>query len=390
MPIKGLTNQPVSFPEIGRLHKGGKKTDPKRPGPDLTYFRMANISDQDDVEAAFAAAYGPEPRVVNVLLPFRTVDENWDAWQEEYVAGGLVHRCDGETMVRWRKPNGDYSDDPLPCPYAAGDKQRTADRPGCVPEGRLRIVIPELKRLAYVTVSTHSKNDIAHIDSQLRALAGDEDRPRDLRGIPLILYRRPYNVSTPEVYPKDHPQAGQRTGRRVRRVKWLLSIEVAPTWAALLFDAQQRAALPGASERLALPAGDVIDSVTGEIIIPAEELPGDEYVDEDEGDEESPAPSTSAPVRPATPPPAAKPPASNVKPAAVNTGAWAKAAAEVAAAHPYYNTADGKTNFHHMLGVAAKAGYTNVTDANLQDVISELIAHAVANAEPAPDLAPGN
>ena len=400
MPIKNLTNQPVSFPEIGRLHKGAKKTDPKRPGADLTYFRMANISDQDDVEAAFAAVYGSEPRIINVLLAFPTVDENWDAWQEEYVAGGLVHRCDGETMVRWRKPNGDYSNEPQPCPYASG-KQRTRERPGCVPEGRLRIIIPELKRLAYVTVSTHSKNDIAHLDSQLRALAGDA--PRDLRGIPLILYRRPYNISTPETYPKDHPQAGQRTGRRVRRVKWLLSIEAAPTWTALLFDAQQRAALPGAGGRLALPSGDVIDGATGEIIAPEEELLG-EWLDEEEGDEERPAQE----AQPPSPKPNGKCPicqatgdahapwckevdgkrvdtrqAEPPKPATVKTGGWQSALERLAAAVPYY-AKDGRPDGYHALGVAGKLGYREVTAENLDEVLDGLSQYARDKSGPAP------
>jgi len=406
MPIKHLTNQPVSFPEIGRLHKGGKKTDPKRPGPDLTYFRMANISDDDDVETAFAAVYGPEPRIVNVLLPFRTVDENWDAWQEEYVAGGLVHRCDGETMVRWRLPNGDYSNEPRPCPYATGDKVRTAERPGCVPEGRLRIVIPELKRLAYVTVSTHSKNDIAHLDSQLRALPA-----RDLRGIPLILYRRPYKISTPETYPKDHPQAGQRTGRRVRRVKWLLSIEASPTWTALLFDAQQLAALPGASDRLALPSGAIVDGATGEIVSPEEELPGD-WSDEEEIEEEESRETTPPPA----PAPAPKPvpgngkcpvcqatgdkhapwcqdpagdgrrfdarPKTNGKAAVVKAAGWSAAATALAASCPYYQNPDGSPNFYRMTGGALKhARVEIITDANLSDVISALRAHAADEAE---------
>ena len=40
MPIKGLTNGEMDFPEIGRLRKGAPKTQADRPGKDLTYFRF--------------------------------------------------------------------------------------------------------------------------------------------------------------------------------------------------------------------------------------------------------------------------------------------------------------------------------------------------------------
>lgn len=70
----------------------------------------------------------------------------------------------------------------------------------------------------------------------------------DLRGIPLILRRKPREISTPEI--KD----GKRTGKRMRRAKSLITIEAKPAWVALQLAAQQQAALPSTG-MLMLPDG---------------------------------------------------------------------------------------------------------------------------------------
>lgn len=270
MPINGLTNRPPSFPEIGQLRKGAPKPNEKQPGKDLTFFRFT--SDIPEVQAAFDAAYDGEPRLINVFLPFRSVDDNMDAWQEEYRAGGLVHRCNGETVVLWQKSDGSYSHDSKPCEYASGKKQRSQKEPGCKPVGRLKVIIPELGRLAYVTVLTTSTHDIRNLDAQLRALAG-LSKSGDLRGIPLQLRRRPNKISTPS-----------GDGKRVRREKWLLSIEAAPDWVALQLAAQAQAALPEMRPMAALPApaqGVTVIAHTGEIVA----APGAEDWEDDDAEE---------------------------------------------------------------------------------------------------------
>jgi hypothetical protein len=238
MPIIGLTNQQAQFPEIGQLRKGAEKPT-NGIGQDLTYFRFT--SDIPEVQAAFEAVYDGEPRMVNVLLPFQMPDENWEAWQEEYTAGGLVHRCDGETCVLWLTEDGSYSREPKPCPG------------GCKPVGRLKVVIPELRQLAYVTVLTGSIHDIRNLDSQLRALFSLR---QDLRGIPLQLRRRPKKISTPS----------GTSGKRARREKWLLSIEAAPQWVHLQLQAQEAAAVPQIPEHIPFTDVPPIDPVTGEIL----------------------------------------------------------------------------------------------------------------------------
>ena len=224
--IIGLTDRPASFPQIGTLRKGAPKPEnSNKPGADLKYFRF----DCDDGEAAglFAETYGPEPVAIRVYVPFKTTDENFDAWREEWTASSLKHRCDGQTCVRWLTPQGTYSAEPKPCPG------------NCKQVGRLQVIIPELKRMAFVTVLTTSIHDILEIHSNLLAL---ESARGDLRGIPLILKRAPREISTPS----------GSNGQRARREKWLITIEAQPQWVELQLTAQERAALPQAAP-LALP-----------------------------------------------------------------------------------------------------------------------------------------
>ena len=236
MPIKRLQKSgQAQFPNIGKLRKGAERPESgNRPGTDLEYFRFTT----DDERAAkmFAAAYGDEPADINVYLPFKTADENFSSWQEKWVAGGLEHRCDGETCVRWL--DGDhYSEKPIPCPG------------GCKEVGRLMVIIPELQRLAYVTVETHSINDIINIDDNLRAV---EALAGSLEGIPFNLRREPHQISTPGA-----------SGKRVRREKWLITIEVDPVWAAQRLTAMHTAAIASIGHNAApMLTDNDIDEIT--------------------------------------------------------------------------------------------------------------------------------
>ena len=235
MAIKGLTHQQPQFPQIGQLRKG-KRDENGRP-MDLDYFRFT--SEIPGVEETFTSIYGEEPRLINVFLPHQTTDENWEAWNEEYVASGLVHRCDGEFVMRYRdKQTGTYvtpEPNTVKCPYATGEREG----PGCHPVGRLQVVIRELKRFAYVMVITTAFNDIPKLDAQLRALEGIYG---DLRGIPMQLRRQLAKISTPKSEKIDGKW--EKTSERARRESWLLSIEAAPSWAGLQLESQRIQALP--------------------------------------------------------------------------------------------------------------------------------------------------
>lgn len=231
MAIKGLTDRQATFPQIGVLRKGAAKPD-KGPGRDLNHFRF----DSDDADAVrvFNECYGDEPRQIFAYVPYQTTAENFEAWKEDWVASSLKHRCDGETMVRWLTPQGTYSTEPRPCTG------------GCKQVGRLKIIVPQLKRMAFVTVLTTSIHDIIEINSNLQAL---EAARGDLRGIPLIIRRAPREISTPGP-----------DGKRVRREKWLISVEAQPQWVEQQLQVAAAAAMPSLATShapaLALPAWD--------------------------------------------------------------------------------------------------------------------------------------
>jgi len=254
MPIKRLATE-ASFPRIGTLRKGAPKGE-KSPGKDLTYFRF----DTDDAQAAadFLDAYGAQPQSINCYLPYSTPDENFPAWQEEYRAGGLVHRCDGETMSLHMTANGAYSTEPHPCPYATGEKERTRKEPGCKPIGRLSIIIPELRRFAYVTVLTGSINDIMELSANLNAVYAIRG---NLQGVPFVLSRRPKMISTPT-----------DDGGRRRFEKWLLFIEPDPQWVRLQLAGMRQRALQLPGDRLLVDGrtvtedGEIVDEWEGDTL----------------------------------------------------------------------------------------------------------------------------
>jgi hypothetical protein len=253
-PIVGLTDRGLSFPEVGQIRKGAKKTDPKKPGPDLQYFRVE--FDEQEVKAAeiFRNVYGAQPAAIRIILPFNEIERMWDAYLEGYTAGRMVARADGEKFIylidaetgELLVKNGIDLKTGQPRPYVDGQPvgfyrtQSGKKEPiFCKPSGRLKVIIPELARAAYLTVLTTSKHDIINISDQLRAFWTINNGV--IAGIPLVLRRRPKKISTPNA-----------DGSRARRVKWLLSIEADPEWVKRRLTETKRLALPG--NGLALPA----------------------------------------------------------------------------------------------------------------------------------------
>jgi len=238
MPIPGLRDQQaLSFPKIGDIRKGAKKLPNGQMGPDLTYFRYAPIEGEELAETTFHEVYGDEPREINVFLPFDEISRNFEAYMERHTASALQCRGDieGGKCFMWRdKTTGEMQHTPKDCP--------TPICKGCKETGRLKIIIPELRRLAYIVVHTTSKWDIIELTRNLGALR--ELANNGLRGIPLILKRRPRMVSTP-----------WKGGKRARREKWLLSIEAAQEWVEAQLAAAATAALPGIRVAALSPPG---------------------------------------------------------------------------------------------------------------------------------------
>ena len=256
MPIKGLTNRGLAFPEIGKIRKGAKKTG-NAPGQDLTYFRVEFDEEEIEAAATFKSIYGEQPNDIKIILPFNEIERMWDAWLEAYTAGRMVARSDGEYFtylidaetgemivnggieLKSNQPKPYVEDQPVGY-YTTG---RGEKKPiFCKPSGRLKVMLPELSRAAYVTVLTTSLHDIINISEQLEAFKTLNDGR--LAGIPLILRRRPKNISTP---------SGQN-GKRARRIKWLISIEADQKWAQKVFSHYNQLAAPG--EMQALPSGE--------------------------------------------------------------------------------------------------------------------------------------
>jgi hypothetical protein len=233
--IKSLQRDAM-FPEIGQIRKGDVKPNDRQPGKDLDHFRFT--SPDAEVIEKFKKAFGEKPRSLAVRLPFRATEENFEAWMEEYTAGAIQHRCDGETCVGWRTSQGTWSTEPKPCPGK------------CKASGRLKVFIPDLGRMAFVTVLTTSKLDIINLGSSLKAI---ESINGAVSGIPLILSRVEREISTPG-----------EGGKRARRKKWLLQIEASPEWASLQFGAMRDAALLSASREPLMLTSNLIDDDSDE------------------------------------------------------------------------------------------------------------------------------
>lgn len=296
MAIKGLTDRGLSFPEIGQIRKGAKKTG-NRPGEDLQYFRVEFDERETKAAAEFQAVYGAQPQAIRIILPFNEIERMWDAWLEAYTAGRMIARSDGEIFTylidtRTNRPlvkNGIDIATGQPRPYVEDQPVGYYSSNGkdvpifCRPSGRLKVIIPELARAAYLTVLTTSIHDIINISEQLRAFQTLNDG--QLAGIPLVLRRRPKSISTPNA-----------DGTRARRAKWLLSIEADPEWVKARLMATKKLALPGNGVAL-LPQGE-----TGEYEPDAGDVSGLEN-DHDEGEfEEGEYKDLPIPEAPEAPP----------------------------------------------------------------------------------------
>ena len=258
MPIIGLTDRGLSFPEIGQIRKGAPKNEKGQVGQDLKYFRVEFDEREVESQNTFLSSYGPEPQSLNILLPFNDIDQMWDAYLEAYTAGRMVARSDGEKfiylvdtksgeiVIKNGEPYREYKDDEPVGSY-------TTEKGGvkniyCKPVGRLKVVIPELKRYAYMTVMTTSVHDIANISAQLKAIHSVNDGR--IAGVPLVLSRVPREISVPT-----------QDGKRVRMTKYILSIEAAPKWVAASIAESQRLAMPDIIDVPALPAGETVKEV---------------------------------------------------------------------------------------------------------------------------------
>ena len=238
MSIKGLTDRDLAFPQIGNVRKGDKSGTNGAP-KDLTYFKIDFDEKETEAIAAFKAAYPEHPTEINIFLPFNEIEKMWDPFCEAYTAGRMVARSDGETFLFLVDlPTGELlvrdgvnikTGKPEPHRDVIGIAGKTPIK--CRPVGRLKVIIPELKRLAYLVVHTTSVIDIRNLSAQLagiQAINGGR-----IIGIPLVLKRRPQSISVPKP-----------DGTHVRMTKYMLSIEADPRWVSAKLAQLGRMALP--------------------------------------------------------------------------------------------------------------------------------------------------
>lgn len=254
MPIIGVTDQGARYPRLGTIRKGDVKPQTgNAPGRDLGEA-LRFVGADEEVQRDWTQALGSDRlSAVTVRLAYPTVDQCWTAWKEVWVTGGLVRRCNGRDTVLWRDEQGEYHGPELGGGEPA--KPCLGEKCGCKEVGRLEVFVPALPRLGTVTVMTTSIHDILNIDGCLRAV---EAAFGDLTRIPLRLKRVQRAVSCPD---------GKNPGKRVRMQKWLLALEVEPTWVRYMLDttAATTPALAGETPR-ALPAPDPYDEDGSDVL----------------------------------------------------------------------------------------------------------------------------
>jgi hypothetical protein len=191
MPIYGLTTTPVTnitqtLPLIARIYKGDKKTDPKRPGKELEYFRIEVEPQFRKYSTIIHQLFGDTPaELKGVYLGAPTTDHAFTAFYREWNATGLVRECDGITQTRALNPaEGRVMPSGKPCLRANGGNC------GCKREANFNFIIPAFSESVNVLGSfrftTHSAIDIK---AMYEAMMGVQMLYGSLYGVPFILSR---------------------------------------------------------------------------------------------------------------------------------------------------------------------------------------------------------
>ena len=212
-----------------------------------------------------------------------------------------MHRCDGETCVFSRNEKSQAITTPMPC---------CKPRCNCKQVGRLSVIIPQLARLAYVTVETHSVWDIISLAENLQAAQ---------------VLDAAFPSSSPVASVRSAPPTGD--GGRARRKKSLLFIEPDPSWVQRQLEVMRVAALPQVDQPLlTVTPRLLVDKQTGEIMAGATAWTGEDEDDEDDEPDDpfadAPAPPQPQPTvspKPPQGPPPGDPPAKQPNPIASGT-----------------------------------------------------------------------
>jgi len=301
MPITTL-RESIAFPEAGQIRKGEGKRKIQKNGYEVETvgrdlgckFRVIFFEGEDnmkskdrffnnhrdnitmDKDTNFILA----PARIVAVFPFSDAFRCWDFWYEAYIASRMVARSDGERFVRLIDPQTGgikVSNGETFIPYTHGQVVGTyTNTKGkvteikCKPVGRLKVVLPELVRMCFMTIFTTSIYDISRITSQLRGLdliARNIPQSNGVAGIPLAITRRMTEITWTQ------PDG---SARRVKSA--LLNIEPDPDWVEKMLKRLSEMALPGGEAHNLLPSSEVQMDIP-----PQPEI--------EEGEEEEPEPS---------------------------------------------------------------------------------------------------
>lgn len=314
--------QSISFPEVAIIRKGTPKRKINKQGREVTIqgndlnnkFRVVFNPGADDARKRFQelhpesyTKYGPEYTEpdgfliikMRAMIPFPNVRMAWEWANEAHQAGRMVAKADDEHYITLRDPNtGAYiveNGEPF-TPYKHGDtvKYERAGQQYTLPirtVGRLRLFLPELERLVFVTLKTTSFYDRVQMDAQLQAIQffADTLNRGNASGIPLYIYRAEKEVTW------NKPDGG---AQRVK--KWLINIEADPEWVKAAVNRMSQFALTGeVVSKALLPEPAQPQTISGVDDPSAGDEPDDyfdaEYKDSDPEPQPQPAPK---PIQP--------------------------------------------------------------------------------------------
>lgn len=305
MAIKGLTDRSMERDaRAGRLVRLGTIQKGERTGFgkeiklfDYDYLRFTPANGDERLTAAFAAAYGKEPKVIpDVRIPvdmagnFDIGDCSWYVASKHTEKGStFLARSDGENIKQARRESDGRKVDFFYDGEMPHDKHTRPDNrgnPGFVYAGKvyawqksfaIDLILPDFNRLVFdkglagygaVTLITTSTNDIANLTSEyqttiinelaapfINPLTENAERVKQylpLRNFPIRLYRQKDKVSTPE-FGKDASPDG-----RMITEKWLLHWQVAADFSASIqqaIDARTAALITAAAQQTFLTDG---------------------------------------------------------------------------------------------------------------------------------------
>jgi len=304
MPIKGLDLRGIPWPKVGDIRKGelvpvidkatgeqkmNKWGKPTTMPVDLDYFKVVLDSAHPEAQDIFNQIYGDKPRTLRIVLANDDINRVWSYWYEAYIASQMIAKSDGEIMYYWKDPTT-YKmkavlDDkvPMPADLVVG-KDKNGEEIKMKATGRLNVVMPELRVAGYLTLHTTSIIDIKAITAHL---VGVQEFAHKLGVgigvVPLVLRRTEQMVSCPKA---------PNSGEKVRRLKWMLSIEADPDWIAEMFKRTNKMAFLAVPAAPALPASvdledledtDAPDAYGNDFSLEAETLDG-EFVPDLDGE----------------------------------------------------------------------------------------------------------